>query len=315
MIDMRHCRLRVIILNYNRAQSTCLCAESVLLQVYSPIDVVVVDNHSSDSEVEILEKALPPQVNLVKCDRNGGYAAGNNVGARLNSLPCPDYVMIINNDAILSDPYTCEKLVRALERDEERVACSPLVNTSSAKLPPEQQIQVRRVPQFWTVVVASSWWLRRFPGLSLMADRYVYQDLRPYRLDQEYDCESINGSCFVIRNDFLKRIGYLDQGTFLYAEEIILGKQIKDWSRTACLVTSAIVRHDQGSTSGHRAGHIRLNTSIEMAKSEIYYCRKYLHSSPFHICLLVAVRITDIITKLTYQSAGELLIKGRRTWK
>jgi len=160
---------------------------------------------------------------------------------------------------------------------------------------------VRRVPNFAMTLVSSSWWLRRLPGLAQISNRYVYDDARPYPLNQEFDCESINGSCFVIRADFLEEIGYLDQGTFLYYEEIILGKQIKDRKRKACLVTSTVIRHYQGATSGHRRGNIQLSTSIEMIRSEVYYCRKYLRSPRLLLVVLISVRVVDIIGKLAYQ--------------
>src|SRR6267378_6041079 len=119
--------LRVVVLNYNRAALTLQCLESVLLQTYKPLQVVVVDNDSRLSDYEELKRRLPPMVSFVRSEQNLGYAGGNNLGARLNALPPPVYVMILNNDAVMSDPRTCEKLISALEDDETRVACSPLV--------------------------------------------------------------------------------------------------------------------------------------------------------------------------------------------
>jgi len=281
---------------------TADCISNVMQQTYNPKDIVVVDNKSETGEYEKLRQLLPKEVNIIRCPSNLGYAAGNNVGAKMdNVIPPSPYTMILNNDVTLSDADSCKKLVDALKHDVSRVACSPLVDTLHTDLPPETQIQVRRIPKFKATLVSGSWWLRRLPWLSGIVKWYTYYDARPYPYNQEIDCESINCSCFIIRTDFFEAIGYLDEGTFLYFEEVILGWQIKDRGKKACLVTSTVVRHNQGATSGHKRGHIRISTSREMVRSEVYYCRKYLKSSQISIGILICIRIIDITTKLAYQ--------------
>jgi GT2 family glycosyltransferase len=161
----------------------------------------------------------------------------------------------------------------------------------------ENMIQVRRIPDFSQTLVVHSWWLRRIPWLKRISDWYTYADSRPYPINAELDCESINGSCFMVRRHFLEEIGYLDEGTFLYHEEIILGKQIQDRAKKACLVTSTAVLHNQGATTGHGQGKIRLNMMRYMVNSEVHYCRKYLRSSPMDLSILVVVRGIDILGK------------------
>ena len=295
-------RLRIIVLNFNRAEMTADCISNVMQQTYNPKDIIVVDNNSRADEFEKLCQLLPKEVTIIRCSSNLGYAGGNNVGAKLdNGIPHSTYTMILNNDVTLLDSDCCKKLIRALKHDVSRVACSPLVDTVHTDLPPEKQIQVRRIPKFKDTLISGSWWLRRLPWLSSISKWYTYHDARPYPINQEIDCESINGSCFIIRTDFLREIGYFDQGTFLYYEEIILGKQIKDQGKKACFVTSTVVRHDQGTTSGQRRGRVRINTSKEMLRSEVYYCRKYLKASPISIDILICIRIIDFVSKLAFQ--------------
>jgi len=129
-------RLRVVILNYNKANMTKECVRHVLAQNYDgQLDVVVVDNHSTETVFNKLKQLLPAKVKIVRAERNLGYAAGNNLGARLELLPLSEYIMVLNNDVILIDEDTCEKLVRALENDSFRVACSPLVDTVGTGIP------------------------------------------------------------------------------------------------------------------------------------------------------------------------------------
>lgn len=300
-------RLRVVILNYNRASLTLSCVLSVLGQEYEHIDIVVVDNNSNQEEFNVLRRLLPAGVVLVRADHNLGYAAGNNMGIKLPTLPHPAYVMFMNNDVTLPDVHTCRKLIAALKHDPKRVACSPLVNTMGSGRSPEYQIQVRRLPNFYTMLIAGSWWLRRIPSFRHVAENYIYYDLMPYPLGQEIDCDSINGSCFVARVDFLEEIGYLDEGTFLYEEEIILAHQIRCLQKKASLVTSTVILHEQGATSGQQKGCLRLKLVTKMIQSQIYYSRKYLHCSIIKVGLLVLIRSIDITSKLAYQISRNLL--------
>ncbi len=300
-------RLRAIILNYNRASLTASCVASVLSQDHRPLDVVVVDNHSEEGEYARLSESLSPDVKVVRCQENLGYAAGNNRGIAFEGFPSPEYVAIINNDVLFPDSRILSKLVRALKSDPRRAACSPLVDTLPAGTPPQTQIQVRRIPGYFTLLVADSWWLRRLPGLRKLGDSYLYADHRPYPSDSEIECETINGSCWVVRKDVLDQIGNLDTGTFLYQEEIIFGKQVQELGKTNCLVTSSIVHHYHGGTSGQRAGRVVLKSFLQMARSEAYYCRKYLGISHLKLASLYVIRAIDISTKIAFSTIRSLV--------
>jgi GT2 family glycosyltransferase len=292
-----------VVLNYNNAALTIACVASVLAQDYAPLDVVVVDNCSTDDDYAILATQLPPNVPVIRSDRNGGYAAGNNLGARWSGQPPPAFVMFLNNDVTLSDTATCRLLVAALQADPVRAACSPLVHTPNPQgVPPEAAIQVRRIPNVWQLIVVHSWWLRRVPGLRHWFDWYTYADRRPFARNRDIDSASINGSCFVATHEFLEEIGYLDEGTFLYLEEIILGHQIQRRNRHACLVTSTSVLHHQGATTGHGRERVKMSMLMAAARSEFHYCRRHLHASPVAMGAWLGVRAVDLAGKAMAQA-------------
>ena len=304
-------RLRVIILNYNRSALTTKCVHSVLSQDYVPLDIVVVDNHSEDKEFIALANSLPRYIQIIRSPCNLGYSGGNNIGIKYKGLPDPKYVAIVNNDIIFINPNILGNLVSTLERDSTRAACSPLVDTVATEVPPEKQVQVRRLPSYLALLVADSWWLRRLPGLRNIARLYSYDDMRPYPYDEEIECETINGSCWVVRKEIMEQIGYLDEGTFLYQEEIIFGKQIQKLGKRNCLVTSSIVHHYQGGTSGQRAGRIKIDSFRHMVQSEAHYCRKYLGISAFGIGALFFIRAIDIFTKVIIKNIQDIAAYGK----
>jgi GT2 family glycosyltransferase len=295
-------RVRVVILHYNQPVMTARCVAYVDNQSYAPLDVVVVDNASTPENYEILRGSLPRHVTLIRNQANLGYAAGNNVGVRPSAILKPAaYTMILNGDAFLLDPATLDKLIDGLRGDPERVAATPLVNTGSSHVAPERQIQVCRASSFGGFLVAYSWWLRWMPFLKGIADRHFYKERMPYSLDHEYECDTVHGCCFVIRTDFFESIGYFDEGTFLYFEEMILARQIKDRGKKCCLVTSVVVDHVGGAATRKRSlkGDIRVQRAS--IKSQLYFCRKYLRVGLAGRGLLVLVRIIGFVGKEVYE--------------
>jgi GT2 family glycosyltransferase len=312
----KDCRVRVIILNYNQPEITLKCINNVLAQLYSPLDIVVVDNASSPKNSLLLEQGVPNQVTLLKNPINSGYAAGNNYGIKNAShLKRPEFVLILNNDAFFRDSHTISKLVTAITTSDELVAVSPIVNNGSysgSKTTPFASVQVRRDADYLSCIVSYSWFLRRLPFLKFIADNHIYQDKIPYAENQKYKCESINGSCFLIKTAILEEIGYLDENTFLYFEEIILGKQLKIINKKCCLLTSVVIDHYQGTSTGQRVNAIKWKLHKELIKSQLYYIKTYLNAGIIKQSLLIIVRLIDFASMFVIQKISILFLSKVR---
>ena len=75
-------RLAVVILNYNRGDLLRACLRSIeQAQSRHDVQVWVVDNASSDDSVSVVRNEFPT-VRLLVSERNGGFAAGNNLALR-----------------------------------------------------------------------------------------------------------------------------------------------------------------------------------------------------------------------------------------
>jgi len=294
-------RVRAVIVNHNGAAITAGCLASLAAQSYAPLDVLVVDDCSTPAEWTLLQQLKPRHVVALRQSKPRGYAASLNLGMRSTELPPAAFMLAMNNDISLPDTETVRKLADALQENPRRVAASPLVCHVGVVLQPETAIQVRRVPDFKTVLVAHSCWLRRLPRFRGLCKRYTYDDCRPYQLGLRLDCETINGALFLVWTSFLESIGFLDENTFLYMEEQILGAQIKRSNHTACLVTSTYVDHLQGTSTGLRSGAFRPLMWLHQVRSELWYLRAYLASGPMHRGFFLLVRAVDFVAKLGLQ--------------
>jgi GT2 family glycosyltransferase len=104
----------VIIVNYNGRKYLNDCLSSVLAQSYGNLEVVLVDNCSSDGSVEYVEENFP-QVKIVNNSKNLGYGGGNNVGF---NHALGEYIAVLNPDTVVEKDWLVE-LVSALQRRHE----------------------------------------------------------------------------------------------------------------------------------------------------------------------------------------------------
>lgn len=291
-------RASVIIVNFNGSRPTQACVASVLRQTADIGEVVVVDNGSSLGDWQALNRTLPTDIiTLIRSERNLGYAGGINLGLRSLKCTTQDFVLVSNNDIVFSSVEVLQELMNALTANPGYAAASPLVRDRDCPVPVESANQVRRIPSMFTLLIAHSCWLRRIPLFKSAVDAYGYADMRPWPLGATVPCETVNGACFLLGTDFLKSVRLLDEHTFLYMEEHILGCQIKSIGKGGCLVTSAIVDHIQGASTNQRRGSWRLKMLSHQVRSELYYARTYLNAGPASRLLLLAVRTADILIK------------------
>ncbi len=84
----------IIIVNYNGVGFLRSCLERVYAQPYRPIEVIVVDNNSSDGSADIVEGQFPG-AKLIRNQENLGFAGGNNLGVERAR---GEFVILLNND-------------------------------------------------------------------------------------------------------------------------------------------------------------------------------------------------------------------------
>ena len=75
-------KVSVIIPHWNGIEILSECLESLLQSTYQDLEIIVVDNASSDSSADWLSINFP-QVVLIENDKNYGYAGGSNKGAKV----------------------------------------------------------------------------------------------------------------------------------------------------------------------------------------------------------------------------------------
>lgn len=105
----------VVLVNHNGKQLLKECLPVILNSDYSHFKVVVVDCASEDNSAEFVEQNFP-DVFLIKCKKDPGLAAGNNLGIKYAAEISASYVICVNNDTEV-DKRWIKEAVKAAETD------------------------------------------------------------------------------------------------------------------------------------------------------------------------------------------------------
>jgi N-acetylglucosaminyl-diphospho-decaprenol L-rhamnosyltransferase len=227
-------RVRAVVLCWNNAALIDRCLEHVLGTDWpGRLDVVVVDNGSTDGSVDRWEERHPG-VALIQAGTNLGYAAGVNRG--LADLADVDAVALVNSDAFV-EPGWLRPLATALDTDEDIGAASPkIVFADPGRSGP---VRINNVGN-----ELGEDWVPRDRG---------FGEVDAGQYDHEEDVWGWCGAAVLLRCRYLEEVGRFDERLFMYAEDAELSWRGARRGWRYRYVPSSVVRHEhRGSSGGER---------------------------------------------------------------
>ncbi len=115
-------RVCVMVLNYNGQKFLKGCFDSLLACTYDNLELMMVDNKSTENDVEYVSHNYP-QVKIVQTGANAGYSRAYNIAFKHSDAK---YFIMLNND-VRVDPHWIEPLVEAAEGDDSIAALQPKI--------------------------------------------------------------------------------------------------------------------------------------------------------------------------------------------
>ena len=236
----------VVIVNYCTADLVCDCLRSLHAEVLSGgAQVVVVDNHSPDDSVHQIsffleENAWSHWVQLLPQQHNLGFAAGNNAAIRwlLSQGMMPDFLMLLNPDTLVH-PGSLSRLVCFLdEHPETGIVGAQLLDQNQVL-----QSSARRFPSALSELDEGA----RLGLLSGVLDRWrVSLPLA----ERAHQCDWVSGAAMMVRWKVFEEIGLMDEGYFLYFEELDFCLRAKSAGWQIWLEPTARITHLEGKATG-----------------------------------------------------------------
>lgn len=192
-----HIHISVVIVSYNVKDLLLTCLNSLYKHLSSElnVEVLVVDNHSSDQTVSAVAQQFP-QVKLIANSHNAGFPAANNQAFQLAK---GKYIFMLNPDTEFHEDVI-GKLYEKMERDPQVSLIAPKLLNSDGSL----QKSVWRFPNLWTVFCEMHY-LNVFLGPKNYSDK---------NKDTPFVAESFSGAAIFFRREVLEKIGMLDETMF-----------------------------------------------------------------------------------------------------
>ena len=222
-------RTGIVILNYNDYSLTFNMIQKI--KDFNEIDlIVIVDNCSIDNSYDKLKELENNKIKVLKTEKNMGYAAGNNYGLKYLMDKNIDYVIISNPD-ITFENQDIKRLKDDLENNDNIVLISPVISQNNHIL------RGWKLPKFKEEVLSNINYFSRYLNKLLEYDDAYYNK-------KLISVDVVSGCFFMIRYNEFKEIGFFDPNTFLYYEENILGKKMKNKGYLSYIDTTITIKHE-----------------------------------------------------------------------
>lgn len=207
--------ISIIIVNYNGRTHLEKCLPSITKSKYEKYEVILVDNNSSDSSIEFVQKNYP-SVDVIKLDKNYGFAEPNNIGAKSAK---GELLLFLNNDTIIT-PDSIAELINATKENPKVAIFQSLL------LKPDGNID----------------------SSGDFIDTYGRAYSSREKTNEIKNITSARGASMMVRKEVFWDLGGFDKNYFATFEDVDLGLRAWIWGYKVVLVPKSVVYHLGGQT-------------------------------------------------------------------
>ena len=245
-------RLSIVIVNWNTEALLRQCLASIVAHPPDgPYEVVVVDNASTDGSVEMVRDEFPAVV-LLANEQNAGFAAGNNLAIEASTA---DMILLLNSDTVVR-PGALEALLQFMESHSGAGAAGARLLNPDGTLQPSC-----------------------FPLPTLLSEglHLFHLDYRQRRAMQTWDVSQpravdvLLGACMLLRRAAVQQVGLLDEGYFMYSEEVDYCRRLQEAGWTLHWVPEAEVVH----YGGQSTRQVATEMFLRLYAGKLRYFRKH----------------------------------------
>ncbi|KAA5546341.1 glycosyltransferase family 2 protein [Roseiconus nitratireducens] len=237
-------RMLVVMINYRTAELTIDSLRSIADDPDRPgIRVVVVDNASGDDSADRIEQAIEREdwqswCQLVRSETNGGFSAGNNFGIQRADA---EAYLLLNSDTLVR-PGAFRTLLETMEQSPEAGLVSPRLEWPDGT----PQVSCFRFFRPSTELIRSA---VTGPVTRLFSGSDV-----PWPTDENGGHQPCNPdwtsfACVLIRRSVIEDVGLMDDGYFMYYDDVDYCRLAKDKGWTVAHCPGAHVVHLRGGSS------------------------------------------------------------------
>ena len=241
-------KVTLAFLNYNTSSDLIQAIQSVSKAAVDVlVDVVVIDNGSTDNSVQILRKEFP-NLDIIELKENLGFASGFNHIFEKSA----DYYFLLNSDIIL-EAGSIPKILEIMCNDPK----IGIAGLNMLRVDGSQQFSYGKMPNL----------------LSELTNRSGYQKLQKFQQISKtyFEVESILGAVMIVPNYTIKTVGGMDPNYFFFFEETDWCLRIKKAGLKVVHIPDVSVIHMQGVS----ANKVPIAARIEFHRSRMLFFKKH----------------------------------------
>jgi len=231
----------IIIVNWNGKALILECLSSLHKLSYARVQIILVDNGSTDGSVEAVEQSFP-EVNVLRMNKNLGFAGGTNEGLREALRRQAEFVLLLNNDTVV-DEHCLKHLVSRI-RSEERIGIvAPKIYYHST---PDTIWYAGGNISMWKGVMSHT-------GIR-EKDHGQHDALR--------DTDFATGCCMLASAEVVRRIGFLDESYKMYSEDADWCMRARKAGDRVVYEPKAVLWHKVSSSAGGNLSWFKLRHKL-----------------------------------------------------
>jgi len=253
-MENKEIKISIIIPSWNTKDLLKNCLKSL----GSLYEIIVVDNNSTDGTVKMIEKEFP-NVLLIKNKKNVGFGAANNQGMRKAK---GDYLLLLNSDTIVKNEAPLVMSQYLKKNSDVGVVGPKLLNEDGSLQPsagPFPNLKISFIMLF----------LEHWLG-----------DLVRSSFEKTKEVDWVMGAAFMFKKEILNKVGFMDEGLFMYMDEVEWSFRIKKAGYKVVFNPQVEIIHLGGASS--KTG--RKGPILNIYRGLIYFYKK--HYSGWQLVIL-----------------------------
>lgn len=215
----------LLIPNFDGAACLKECLDSLLCQTYPSVEIIVVDNASTDESRDVL-RSYENRIQTLLLDENRGFGAALNAGLQKAS---GEWVALFNNDAVADKDWLAQIMEAAASEETHGMAACKIVEHDDPR------------------ILDNTGHLLFGDGMNRGRG---HGDLDLGQFDYETEALFPSGAACLLKKEMLDQIGGFDESFFAYGDDTELGLRARLAGWTCAYAPKARAVHHGSLTLG-----------------------------------------------------------------
>lgn len=200
-------KISFVILTWNSEKYIKDCVDSILDIKKINLEIIIVDNGSSDSTINIIKTYTDERIKIIQLEKNYGTTISRNKG--LSLIKNTDYICVLDSDTVINE-NAVNIMCNYLKNNPE----TAIVGPAMCGIDKKKQIPYRKFP---------SWKIKLYKAIPIKKINQIGERLEQYdasSINEEFECDYLISACWMLRYEIYKKLGDLDEKIFYSPEDV-----------------------------------------------------------------------------------------------